>query len=68
MEPAFDVNLSVGFGLMRINVLIVTVFLTLNFLATPQTDQAPKDGEAQAVSFDSDSLLSMICGCSKVGL
>ncbi len=37
---------------MRTQVLIITVILTVVFPAAAQVPRAPKDGEAQAVSFD----------------
>ena len=40
---------------MRINPLLLTVFLALGLLAAPHTIQAQKDGEAQAVMFDTQN-------------
>src|SRR5918993_638407 len=40
---------------MRINTLLITVFFALGLLTTPQTIQAQKDGEAQAVIFDTQN-------------
>jgi hypothetical protein len=40
---------------MRINTLLVTVFLALGLLVTPQTIRAQKDGDAQAVIFDTQN-------------
>ena len=40
---------------MRINPLLITVFLALGLMATPHTIQAQKDGEAQAVIFDAQN-------------
>ena len=40
---------------MRINIVLITVFLALGLLAAPQTIQAQKDGDAQAVIFDTQN-------------
>jgi hypothetical protein len=40
---------------MRINIVPITVFLALGLLATPQANQAQKDGDAQTVSFDTQN-------------
>ena len=40
---------------MRINTLLITVFFALGLPATPQTIQAQKDGEVQAVIFDTQN-------------
>lgn len=40
---------------MRINILLITVFVALSLLATPQTIQAQKDGDAQTVIFDTQN-------------
>ena len=40
---------------MRINTLLVTVFLALGLLVPPQTIQAQKDGDAQTVIFDTQN-------------
>ena len=40
---------------MRLNTLLITVFLVLGLLAIPQTIHAQKDGDAQAVIFDTQN-------------
>lgn len=40
---------------MRINTLLMTVFLATGLLVTPQTIQAQKNGEAQTVIFDTQN-------------
>ena len=44
---------------MRINFLLITVFLALALPVTPQTDQAPKDGAAQTVGFDTQNRVTL---------